>query len=74
MEAKDKTFEEMLNELEQIVKDLETGAVDLDNAIKKYTEGMKLAKSCNEKLSNATAQVNKILTDNGKLEDFNIEE
>ncbi len=74
MEAKDKTFEEMLNELEQIVKDLETGDVDLDNAIKKYTEGMKLAKSCNEKLSNATAQVNKILTDNGKLEDFNIEE
>lgn len=74
METKDKTFEEMLNELEQIVKELETGDVDLDNAIKKYTEGMKLAKSCNEKLSNATAQVNKILTDSGKLEDFNIEE
>lgn len=74
METKDKTFEEMLNELEQIVKELETGDVDLDNAIKKYTEGMKLAKSCNEKLSNATAQVNKILTDSGKLEDFDIEE
>lgn len=74
MEKKEKTFEEMLAELESIVKELETGDVDLDNAIKKYTEGMNLAKKCNEKLTNATAQVNKILASNGKLEDFEVEE
>ena len=31
-----KTFEEALTNLEQIVKELESGNVDLDNAIKKY--------------------------------------
>lgn len=72
--TKTKNFEEMLVELEEIVKELESGNIDLDKAIKKYTEAMKLAKECGEKLNNATATVNKILGENGKLEDFNIEE
>ena len=71
---KEKTFEGALEKLEAIVKELESGNVDLDNAIKKYTEAMNLAKICNEKLDNATKSVNKILEENGKLEDFNIEE
>lgn len=71
---KEKTFEEALEELETIVKELEMGNAPLDEAIKKYTEAMNLAKICNEKLDNATKSVNKILKENGKLEDFNIEE
>lgn len=74
MEKNAKTFESMLIDLENIVKELETGDVDLDKAIDKYTEGMKLAKLCNEKLTNATTKVNKILANNGNLEDFDIEE
>ncbi len=71
---KEKTFEEALEELEAIVKELEMGNAPLDEAIKKYTLAMNLAKVCNEKLENATKSVNKILEENGKLEDFNIEE
>ena len=71
---KEKTFEEALEELEAIVKELEMGNAPLDEAIKKYTIAMNLAKICNEKLDNATKSVNKILKENGKLEDFNIEE
>ena len=71
---KEKTFEEALEELEAIVKELEMGNAPLDEAIKKYTLAMNLAKICNEKLDNATKSVNKILEENGKLEDFNIEE
>lgn len=71
---KEKTFEEALEELEVIVKELENGNAPLDEAIKKYTEAMNLAKICNEKLDNATKSVNKILEENGKLEDFSIEE
>ncbi len=71
---KEKTFEEALEELETIVKELEMGNAPLDEAIKKYTLAMNLAKVCNEKLENATKSVNKILEENGKLEDFNIEE
>ena len=69
-----KNFEDSLQELEGIVKELESGNVSLDDAINKYTEAMKLAKFCGEKLNDATKKVNKILAENGKLEDFNVEE
>ncbi len=72
MEKKEKTFEESLTELESIVKDLETGDVDLDKAIEKYSEAMKLAKSCGDKLNQATESVNKILKENGNFEEFEI--
>lgn len=68
-----KTFENSLEELEGIVKELESGNVDLDDAINKYTEAMKLAKFCSEKLNDATKKVNKILTEDNNLEEFNAE-
>ncbi len=71
---KEKTFEGALEKLEAIVKELESGNVDLDNAIKKYTEAMELAKYCSDKLKDATDKVNKILTENGELKDFNVDE
>ena len=74
MSKNEKTFEEKLGELETIVKELENGNVDLDSAIKKYTEAMNIAKECSEKLDSAEKAVNKILNENGKLEDFNAEE
>ena len=70
----DKKFEELMNDLEVIVKDLENGNVDLEESINKYTEAMKIVKICNDKLTNATEAVNKILKDNGSLEDFTISE
>ncbi len=72
--AEEKTFEESLVELENIVKELEAGNVDLDKAIEKYSEAMKLAKTCNDKLNNATEKVNQILKEDGSLESFEIEE
>ena len=68
-----KTFESALQELEVIVKELESGNVDLDNAINKYTEAMKLAKYCSEKLNNATEKVNKIITEDNELKEFKTE-
>lgn len=76
MSTKDKeklTFEESLKELEIIVKDLESGNIPLDDAIDKFNDAMQLAKTCSEKLKKAEANVNKILKDNGELDDFNIE-
>lgn len=70
---KEMNFEESLTKLEEIVKELESGNVDLDKAINKYTEAMKLAKFCSEKLNDATEKVNKILTEDNKLEDFKTE-
>ncbi len=70
----EKTFESALAELEQIVKDLESGNIFLEDAINKYTNAMNLVKFCQDKLDNATKQVNKILTENGDIEDFNVNE
>ncbi len=72
MEEK-KNFESCLQELENIVKELESGNVDLEDAINKYTEAMKLAKYCSEKLSQATEKVNKILTEDNELKDLKTE-
>lgn len=69
----EKTFENALQELEGIVKELESGNVELEIAIDKYTEAMKLAKFCNEKLNDATAKVNKILTEDNELKEFKAE-
>ena len=71
--AKEEKFEDKLNELEKMVVELEKGDVDLDDAIDKYIKAMKLAKECSLKLKNAEENVNKILTENGKEEDFNVE-
>ncbi len=67
-------FEDKLKKLENLVSELEKGDVPLDDAIEKYTSAMKLAKECSEKLKNAEENVNKILTENGTLEDFKVEE
>ena len=67
---KDMTFEEKLTKLEEIVSELEQGNIDLDDAINKYTEAMKIAKECSKKLDDATKAVNKILNAEGNLEEF----
>lgn len=71
---KEKTFEELMNELDTIVKELENGDADLETSIEKYTEAMKLLKTCGDKLNKAQESVNKILNDNGQIEDFKIED
>ena len=70
---KEKNFEEKLKELETIVNELESGEIDLDSSIEKYTVAMKLVKECDEKLKNVEEQVNKIVTENGSLENFEVE-
>ena len=70
MEKEKFNFEESLAELESIVKELESGETPLDKAIDSYTKAMKLAKGCSDKINKATESVNKILKEDGKLEDF----
>lgn len=70
----DKKFDELLIDIEKIVKDLESGNIDLETSIDKYSEAMKLIKICSDKLNNATESVNKILAENGNLEEFTVTE
>jgi len=69
-------FEKALERLEKIVDDLETGDITLDDALKKYEEGVKLSRACQEKLAQAEKKI-EILTKNkdGSFEksDFAVE-
>ena len=67
-------FEDQIRELEKLVSELENGEVSLDDAIEKYTKAMKLAKECSDKLTEVSDKVNKIMLENGTLEDFKVEE
>ena len=64
------SFEESLKQLETIVKDLESGNIPLDDAIKNFNDAMLLAKSCDEKLKSAEESINKIVNKEGNLENF----
>lgn len=66
----EKTFEEALVELETLVKELENGEIDLNDAVKKYNDGMKLSKHCHDLLKDAESVIVKMMKED-KLEDFN---
>lgn len=70
----EKKFDELLLEVEKIVKDLESGNIDLETSIDKYSEAMKIIKVCSDKLNEATESVNKILDENGNLNNFEVSE
>ena len=68
------SFEESLQNLEVIVKKLESGDVPLDDAIEEFNKAMQLAKTCDEKLKSAEEAITKLVKDNGDIVDFQIEE
>jgi len=74
MSKNEAKFEDNIKELETIINELESGEVDLDTSIAKYTKAMKLVSLCDNKLKQIEEQVNKIVTDNGELEDFTVSE
>lgn len=53
-------FEDALNELEQIVRSLESGEGKLDDAIQSYERGAALKKHCETKLAEAKNRIEKI--------------
>ena len=65
------SFEEALNELEEIVRGIESGDIDLDGAIQAYERGAALKRHCDVKLREAEEKVSKIKldTDGGVTEE-----
>ena len=61
VEMKDMPFEKALENLENTVSKLEEGDIPLDALLKKYEEGIKLARMCQEKLEKAREKID-ILT------------
>ena len=61
-DIKKMSFEEALDELESIVRELESGQGALDDAINAYARGAHLKKHCEAKLKDAQTRIEKIVT------------
>ena len=74
MAEKKQKFEDKITDLEAIINELENGNIPLEDSIEKYTKAMKLVKECDEELKSVEEKVNKIVLENGTLEEFKLEE
>ena len=62
---KEKTYDEAVSRLEQIVASLERGGKGLDETLQLYEEGAVLLKKCQEDLKSAEGKLNEL-----RLEDI----
>ena len=65
MSNKKKTFEENLQDLEEIVNQLETGEIPLEEAITKNQKGMALSKDLQKTLESAEKTLVKVMQADG---------
>lgn len=56
-----KKFEDAMAKLEEIVQSLESGDLSLEESIKAFEEGMKLARFCSQKLDEAEKKVTMLM-------------
>ncbi|ABW67468.1 exodeoxyribonuclease VII small subunit [Desulfosudis oleivorans] len=61
--ATQKNFEQSLQKLEQIVEEIESGALPLEQALKKFEAGVKLSEECTALLNDAEKKVRILMKD-----------
>ena len=66
-------FEESMKKLETIVTELENGNLNLDESVKKFEEGMKIAKQCNNILEDAEKKITILLEEDVELKEEKFE-
>lgn len=71
-----KSFEEQIEQLEQIVSEIEKGDLNLDESVEKFEEGMKISKECNKMLENAEKKITILLSEDSEVKEkeFKIDE
>ena len=57
------TFQEDLQKLEKTVRELESGRLDLDDALKRFEEGVALTRKLRGKLDEAEGRIEQLLAD-----------
>src|SRR5689334_17684545 len=66
--VKEKSFEASLAELEKIVKKLEDGEQPLEESLKLFEDGVRLARECRERLTQAERRIEVLMKDaDGRL-------
>ena len=70
-----KSFEDLMQILENIVQTLEKGDLNLDESVEKFEEGMKISKECNKMLEDSEKRISILLENsNGEIEEENFSE
>lgn len=67
--AEKTNFEDKINELEEIARELEEGNLNLDESMKKFEDGMKLSKECTNILDQAEQKIMILVNENGDLKE-----
>ena len=68
-ESTEQNFEQALAELEEVVEQLESGALPLDDSLAAFEKGVGLVKFCNQKLNEVEKKVEVLLKDkDGRLQ------
>jgi exodeoxyribonuclease VII small subunit len=68
-ESTEQNFEQALAELEEVVEQLESGALPLDDSLAAFEKGVGLVKFCNQKLNEVEKKVELLLKDkDGRLQ------
>lgn len=70
--TENKTFEENLEELQQIVDRLQQGDVPLEEAMNQFQKGVKLSQKLEKTLSEAENKLTKVMNADGQEQDFHL--
>ena len=62
-------LESRLDKLDELIEQLESDEISLEDAFEKYSEGIKLVKECNESIDRVEKKVQMLMV-NGETEDF----
>jgi len=62
------TFESCLEELEKVVKELETGDLPLERSLELFEKGVGLSESCRKQLEDAETRIETLMRKDGKLQ------
>jgi len=55
------SFEEAMAQLDKIVHEMESGQLSLENALKKFEEGIKLSRFCSQKLDETEKKITMLM-------------
>jgi exodeoxyribonuclease VII small subunit len=69
-----KDFEKSLQNLEKIVSNMESGELGLEESLAQFEKGIKLAKNCQDTLTNAEFRVEQLIEKNGLQQTIPLED
>jgi exodeoxyribonuclease VII small subunit len=69
-----KDFEKSLQNLEKIVSNMESGELGLEESLAQFESGIKLARNCQDTLTNAELRVEQLIEKNGLQQTIPFEE